>query len=45
MNDVKCCNCGWRGQEKDLTQFDDADGGGFGCPNCKTDYYLMDFEY
>ncbi len=42
MNDlVKCCNCKWQGTEEDLTQFDDI-GGGYGCPNCKTDEFLMD---
>ena len=42
MDTVKCCNCEWQGLETDLVQFDDADGGGYGCPNCKTDEYLLD---
>lgn len=42
MNIVKCCNCNWQGIEEDLVQFDDKEGGGFGCPNCGTDYYLSD---
>ena len=44
MNTVKCCNCGWQGTEEDLVQFNDIDGGGFGCLNCKTDAYLADIE-
>ncbi|MCK4448475.1 MAG: hypothetical protein KAW56_15515, partial [Candidatus Marinimicrobia bacterium] len=43
MNDlVKCCNCGWRGLEGELVSFSDDSGGGYGCPNCKTDEYLSD---
>ena len=44
MDEVKCCNCGWQGTEDDLILFDDADGGGYGCPNCKTDHYLSDIK-
>lgn len=42
MNIVRCCNCEWQGTENDLTQFNDNNGGGYGCPNCKTDHYLTD---
>ncbi len=41
---VKCNKCNWEGVEEDLKPFDDADGGGYGCPNCKTDHCLMDKE-
>lgn len=44
METVKCCNCGWKGTEEDLVQFDDNEGGGFGCPNCKTDHYISDMQ-
>ena len=44
---VRCNNCMWTGQEDDLKPFEEdgkfGDGcGGYGCPNCKTDEYLMD---
>jgi len=42
MNEIKCCNCGWQGTENDLAQFNDVGGGGYGCPNCNTDEYLLD---
>ena len=41
---VRCNNCNWQGEEEDLVPFDDADGGGFGCPTCKTDHYLTDIK-
>jgi len=44
MNKVRCCNCNWQGTEDDLEQFDDSNGGGYGCPNCRTDGYLVDVE-
>jgi hypothetical protein len=49
MNQVKCNNCGWTGDEDDLVIFEEdgkyGDGyGGKGCPNCKTDAYLADVE-
>ena len=50
MPKVKCLNCGWTGCEEYLKPFTEdgkfGDGaGGYGCPNCKTDEYLIDAEY
>ena len=42
MDIIECCNCKWQGTEDSLILFDDEDGGGYGCPNCKTDKYLSD---
>lgn len=49
--EVKCNNCEWEGHENDLEIFeDDLKEQRFdklffkGCPNCKTDDYLMDIE-
>ena len=48
---VECTNCGWQGydeyngDEKDLVMFEDKDGFGKGCPECKTDAHLMDTEH
>lgn len=46
---VKCNQCDWQGYDSELTPFKEdgkfGDGyGGYGCPNCKTDEYLMDIE-
>ena len=38
---VKCNKCGWEGFEENLIPFEDADGGGYGCPKCNTDEYLQ----
>jgi Zn finger protein HypA/HybF involved in hydrogenase expression len=49
--EVRCNNCDWEGYENDLEIIEDT----FkeerfdrlflkGCPNCKTDDYLMDIE-
>jgi hypothetical protein len=49
--EVRCNNCDWEGYENDLEIFEDTfkeerfDREFFkGCPNCKTDDYLMDIE-
>lgn len=45
---VGCNNCGWEGEEEDLKDFTDLEGQHKeilyfkGCPNCKTDSYLVD---
>lgn len=43
---VKCFKCDWVGREEDLGEFmdnvEDLDTGFRGCPNCKTDEYLID---
>lgn len=39
---VRCNNCDWYGDDEDLTQCNDSRGDFKGCPNCKTDAYLMD---
>jgi NAD-dependent SIR2 family protein deacetylase len=44
MATVKCNMCEWQGNEDDLVLFTDEDGMGKGCPDCKTDAYLMDIE-
>ena len=48
MNTVRCTNCMWEGKEEDLKIWTDLGGETTeveyfkGCPNCKTDEYLMD---
>ncbi len=44
MDTVKCCNCEFKGTDENLIAFEDERGAGWGCPNCKTDEYLMDLE-
>jgi len=47
---IRCNNCWWHGEEKDLKIFVDftinKDEVIFykGCPNCKTDIYLVDLR-
>lgn len=41
---VKCIMCGWEGQEEDLVRGYDEDGAFDGCPNCKTDDFLIDLK-
>lgn len=42
MCDVKCCMCEWAGHEEELAACEDRNGVFFGCPECRTDAYLMD---
>ena len=50
--EVRCNNCEWEGYEEDLQIFTDLSDNNVshdihyfkGCPNCKTDDYLMDIE-
>ena len=50
--EVRCNNCGWEGYENDLKLFTDLSDNNVshdiqyfkGCPECKTDDYLMDIE-
>lgn len=42
--EVRCNMCEWEGYENDLVSYEDEDGFFNGCPNCKTDYYLMDIK-
>jgi hypothetical protein len=50
--EVKCNNCDWEGYEEDLQIFTDLSDNNVshdihyfkGCPDCKTDGYLMDIE-
>ena len=44
MNTVRCNMCDWEGEEEDLILGEDEDGYFKGCPNCNTDYYLMDID-
>ena len=44
---IRCNNCYWEGEEEDLKDFVDLESKKEvlyfkGCPNCKTDEYLMD---
>jgi hypothetical protein len=43
-NTVRCNMCMWEEEEEDLALFKDEDGFGKGCPECKTDAYLIDLE-
>lgn len=41
---VQCNQCSWHGSDDDLVLFKDENGYATGCPNCKTDAYLMDVD-
>ena len=43
-NAIRCNNCYWKGNEDDLLRLENEDGALDGCPNCKTDNYLMDLD-
>jgi len=46
MMRVRCNNCYWQGYEEDLPVFlDEKNKEHFhGCPNCRTDEYIMNLE-
>tara|TARA_B100001093_G_scaffold415112_1_gene405421 strand:+ start:3120 stop:3263 length:144 start_codon:yes stop_codon:yes gene_type:complete len=41
IDTVRCNMCMWVGEDENLVRFKDEDGFGKGCPECKTDAYLM----
>lgn len=48
-HDIQCNNCNWTGFEEDLVEYNETSKVDNitleyfkGCPNCKTDEYLMD---
>lgn len=45
-SECRCNNCmTYFESDEDLERFEDEDGLFLGCPDCKTDGYLMDLEY